>query len=316
MKIISGGQTGVDLAALKFAVQRGFSHGGWVPKGRENEDGHIPQHYQGLVEAQSSEPDERTRLNVGSSDATLIITDRSDSPGTNYTYRVASELGKPIKVIELSDDNQLQRKHLWQWITSINPVVLNIAGPRESEAPGVHAKALAFLDEALPLPTNEPQNYIANIRHWDTIRWIVPFWYLSTTLLVLGGLFSEKSAFQSLEAPLLFAWSIVGMACAYLIQRTMFYHDRQREKLVREFGERALDTMSMVTFGPVYKGWDTATRWFWAITTAVSLAMLYLGWLALNDLTIWQEFSNEIEIDVTGAQHSDDPSLSPENEDR
>ncbi|TNJ42489.1 putative molybdenum carrier protein [Phaeobacter sp. B1627] len=314
MKIISGGQTGVDLAALEFAVQRGLRHGGWVPEGRENEDGHISQIYQGLIETHSSEPDERTWLNVGSSDATLIITNGSNSPGTHYTQRVAGELGKPIMHIELSGNGQLQRKQLWQWIGSINPVVLNIAGPRESEAPGVHEKALAFLNEAFPLPSYEPKNYIANIRHWDTIRWIVPFWYLSTTLLVLDGLYSEESALRPLEAALLFAWSIVGLACAYLIQRTMVYHDRQREMLVREFGERALDTMSMVVFGPVHKGWSTATRWFWAITTGVSFAMLYLAWLAFSESTFWEEFQNKIGLDTTGKPPIDEACLSPKNE--
>jgi hypothetical protein len=38
-KIISGGQTGVDKAALDFAIEFGISNGGWVPHGRKAEDG-------------------------------------------------------------------------------------------------------------------------------------------------------------------------------------------------------------------------------------------------------------------------------------
>ena len=148
MKIVSGGQTGVDLAALEFAIQRGLSYGGWVPKGRINEAGRIPERYSGLTEAPSPEPDVRTRLNVGSSDATLILTDGSESPGTNYTHQVASELGKPVLRIALADKNRLETERVRQWVASIKPSVLNVAGPRESEAPGVYSKAFAFLSDA------------------------------------------------------------------------------------------------------------------------------------------------------------------------
>ena len=33
-KIISGGQTGADQAALDAAIKLGIPHGGWIPKGR------------------------------------------------------------------------------------------------------------------------------------------------------------------------------------------------------------------------------------------------------------------------------------------
>ncbi len=148
MKIVSGGQTGVDLAALEFAIQRGLSYGGWVPKGRINEAGRIPERYSGLTEAPSAEPDVRTRLNVGSSDATLILTDGSESPGTNYTHKVAIEVGKPVLRIALADKNRLETERVRKWVASITPSVLNVAGPRESEAPGVYSKAFAFLSDA------------------------------------------------------------------------------------------------------------------------------------------------------------------------
>ncbi len=149
MKIISGGQTGVDSAALEFALQNSLRHGGWVPKGRLNENGRIPAQFKGLVEALTPEPNERTRLNAGSSDATLIITDRSQSPGTTYTSEVAKELGKPVLCIDLSQNGEKLRERLWHWLTSTDPVVLNIAGPRESEAPGIQSKALTFLNTTL-----------------------------------------------------------------------------------------------------------------------------------------------------------------------
>ncbi len=148
MKIVSGGQTGVDLAALEFAIQRGLSYGGWVPKGRINEAGRISERYLGLTEAPSAEPDVRTRLNVISSDATLILIDGSESPGTNYTHQVAIEVGKPVLRIALADKNRLETERVRQWVSSIKPSVLNVAGPRESEAPGVYSKAFAFLSDA------------------------------------------------------------------------------------------------------------------------------------------------------------------------
>ena len=81
-KIISGGQTGVDTAALTYARTHGLPYGGWVPKGRTNEAGVISDQFNGLVEADDAIPDTRTRLNVGSSDATLIIRDGpGESPG-------------------------------------------------------------------------------------------------------------------------------------------------------------------------------------------------------------------------------------------
>ncbi|NOD48712.1 MULTISPECIES: putative molybdenum carrier protein [unclassified Ruegeria] len=155
MKIISGGQTGVDLAALEFAMQLGLIYGGWIPKGRTNEAGGIPEHYSGLVEAFSSEPDVRTRLNVSSSDATLIITDGSESPGTNYTQQVALESAKPLMLVNLSGGTQSQIEQVQRWIASNKPLALNIAGPRESEAPGINVKALTFLIEVLPWPDCE-----------------------------------------------------------------------------------------------------------------------------------------------------------------
>ncbi len=155
MKIISGGQTGVDTAALDFAIQRGLSYGGWVPKGRTNEAGLIPARYQSLFEASSSNPNERTRLNVSSSDATLILTDGSESPGTLYTHQVAKELGKAVIRVVISADTKAQQVQVRKWVATINPTVLNIAGPRESEASGVHAKTLAFLDGAMPSPSGE-----------------------------------------------------------------------------------------------------------------------------------------------------------------
>ncbi|MEM9104165.1 MAG: putative molybdenum carrier protein [Pseudomonadota bacterium] len=141
-KIISGGQTGVDTAALVFAKAHGIAYGGWVPKGRINEAGVIAPDFPGLVEAHDAVPDTRTRLNVGSSDATLIIWDGPRaSPGTSATARFAKEMARPCLEVQLSDGLDTCADQIRDWLAQIHPVVLNVAGPRESEAPGVQDKA-------------------------------------------------------------------------------------------------------------------------------------------------------------------------------
>ena len=145
-KIISGGQTGVDTAALVFAKAHTIAYGGWVPKGRINELGRISDRFTGLAEAHDAVPDTRTRLNVGSADATLIIRDGSQkSPGTSATVRFAEEMGRPWLEVQLSNGPQVCAPKIAAWLSDVRPVVLNVAGPRESEAPGIQDKAEQLL---------------------------------------------------------------------------------------------------------------------------------------------------------------------------
>ncbi len=145
MKLISGGQTGVDTAVLAYASENGIPYGGWVPMGRTNEDGVISGEFTGLREAPDSVPATRTRLNVEAADATLILSDGSDSPGTAVTAEFADQLAKPCKSVALGDDMTAAAKEVRQWLNAVEPAVLNIAGPRESEAPGIGKAARRFL---------------------------------------------------------------------------------------------------------------------------------------------------------------------------
>jgi len=146
MKIVSGGQTGVDLAALEFAQENGLPYGGWVPKGRSNEAGRIPDRFTGLTETATEQVIERTQRNVGSSDATVVFVDGSDSPGTQQTILFAQQAGKPHLVVDLGNGPEACAGQIENWLSTTQVAVLNIAGPRGSEAPGIGRKVRAVLD--------------------------------------------------------------------------------------------------------------------------------------------------------------------------
>jgi len=144
-KIVSGGQTGVDRAALDAALALGFPCGGWCPKGRLAEAGPTDARYP-LPETRSARYEERTRANVRDSDATLILARGELTGGTAYTARVAHELGRPLLVVapEASEVGRVVA-----WLDEQHVRVLNVAGPRESGAPGIHAEVRRFVEEVL-----------------------------------------------------------------------------------------------------------------------------------------------------------------------
>ncbi len=143
-KIVSGGQTGVDRAALDFALQRGIPCGGWCPKGRLSEDGKIDRKYP-LTETNTALYAERTRLNVKDSDGTLIIYSGEMGNGTAYTVEYARQIKKPLLIIRTGGPGL--KETIWQWVESHHIKVLNIAGPRESTSPGIYLKTLEILKE-------------------------------------------------------------------------------------------------------------------------------------------------------------------------
>lgn len=134
IKIISGGQTGVDRAALDFAIQHGFEHGGWCPRGRLAEDGTIPPVFQ-LRETASAAYEERTERNVLDSDATLIVAREKElSGGTAFTKACAERHGRPCLMV-------CEREGVSQGVAALSKFLkqnkvhtLNVAGPRESQA--------------------------------------------------------------------------------------------------------------------------------------------------------------------------------------
>ncbi|MEM9644652.1 MAG: putative molybdenum carrier protein [Planctomycetota bacterium] len=182
VRIVSGGQTGVDRAGLDFAIDLGMEHGGWCPAGRLAEDGRIPNRYQ-LTEHDSPFYPARTEQNVLDSDATLILFRGRLSGGSKLTKRLAVRHAKAFLSIDISepdvrpgpnsasdaddlrppgdvafpmesspsrlftDDVQwselVDRVRSWLQATPVN--TLNVAGPRESTSPGIERAAKKFL---------------------------------------------------------------------------------------------------------------------------------------------------------------------------
>lgn len=142
-RIISGGQTGVDRGGLEAAMELELEHGGTCPAGRLAEDGTIPDRYV-LEEHTSAKYPPRTAKNICDADATIILTvGKRVTPGTRLTAKIAHERKKPWCAFAL-DSPQAAEKAV-EWLREIDPEILNVAGPRESKAPGIQRTACAFL---------------------------------------------------------------------------------------------------------------------------------------------------------------------------
>lgn len=152
MKIISGGQTGADRAALDVALELGIECGGWCPRGRRAEDGAIDARYP-LRETDSAEYPVRTERNVIDSDATVLITRGRATGGSALTARLARRHRKPLLEIDLDQTAPAAAaERLRDFIAGSGAAVLNVAGPRESTAPGIGALVKEVLGLALGNP--------------------------------------------------------------------------------------------------------------------------------------------------------------------
>ncbi len=145
-KIISGGQTGVDRAALDVALELGIPCGGWCPKGRKAEDGPIDPKYP-LKETKSVKYQFRIEANVMEADGTLILTSGTPTGGTAFTVEVALKRKKPYLVIDLKRKPNPSVVRDWGKMLKIS--ILNVAGPRESKIPGIYGKAKNLLRSIL-----------------------------------------------------------------------------------------------------------------------------------------------------------------------
>ena len=153
-RIVSGGQTGPDRAALDAALALGMPCGGWCPRDRQAEDGPIDRRY-GLTETDSADPAVRTRRNVADAGGTLIIAPPGPlSGGTALTAREAEALGRPCLVVDPAAPDAPQA--VARWLRRHRIAVLNVAGPRQSEAPGLYRPALRLLMAVLSADPRPP----------------------------------------------------------------------------------------------------------------------------------------------------------------
>lgn len=146
VRVVSGGQTGVDRAALDVALALGIACGGWVPRGRKAEDGRIADRYP-LREAPGPSYALRTRLNVRDSDATLVLCRGVPTGGTALTLAFAQQLGRPARIVDL--DAAEPPAETRRWLADARVRTLNVAGPRESTSSGIHDDAVAHLTAIL-----------------------------------------------------------------------------------------------------------------------------------------------------------------------
>jgi hypothetical protein len=155
-KIISGGQTGADQAALDVAIKLNIPHGGWIPKGRKTEDGILPEKYH-LQEMPTSSYPKRTEKNILDSDGTLIFSRGKLTGGSALTRKLAKQHNLPWLQIDLDKAGVIETVlQITVWIEKNNIQILNVAGPRESKGPGIHDDVVNILEAVLKVRDPAP----------------------------------------------------------------------------------------------------------------------------------------------------------------
>ena len=150
-KIISGGQTGADRAALDVALNFNISHGGWIPRGRKTENGPLPDKYQ-LQEMPTGGYPARTEKNVMEADGTLIISHGKLYGGSALTRKMAMKHGKPWYHADLNKLPTFQAAMIIDdWISENGIEILNVAGPRASDDPTIYGLVTVILELVLNL---------------------------------------------------------------------------------------------------------------------------------------------------------------------
>ena len=156
-KIISGGQTGADRAALDVAIRHGMPHGGWCPKGRKAEDGPLGGQYQ-LIETPSASYLQRTEWNVRDSEGTVVFTLAPNASGGSLrTIEIATMYGKPcLHLAKSGRSGEVPALLLQRFVEQQVIRILNVAGSRESKEPGIYLWVAGVIEDALFRNQNRP----------------------------------------------------------------------------------------------------------------------------------------------------------------
>jgi hypothetical protein len=145
-KIISGGQTGADRAAIDLAIKLGIPHGGWIPKGRKTESGPLPLKYR-LREMDTADYPNRTKLNIQDSHGTVILSRGRLTKGSELTLVFANIAQKPNCHIDLADNDSFEAAIILHSFILENQIeILNVAGPRASLDPGIYFDVKSILE--------------------------------------------------------------------------------------------------------------------------------------------------------------------------
>lgn len=145
VRVCAGGQTGVERAALDFAINRRIGHGGWCPRGRQAEDGTIAARYQ-LRETQTASLVEAAAHNAIESDATLILNTGELDGVALAAKQSADQAHKPCLVLQLEGDDLAPLVDaVAGWMGAGGYTSLTIAGPQESERPRIYRLSRLFL---------------------------------------------------------------------------------------------------------------------------------------------------------------------------
>jgi hypothetical protein len=164
-KIIPGGQTGADRAALDVAFKFGIPHGGWIPKGRKTEKGPLPKKYQ-LQEIPTDSYEARTEQNVMDSDGTLIIARGKLTGGTDYTRQMTLKHKKQLLGIDLNLTGHFDAASLIvSWIKLQRVQVLNVAGPRASKDPVIYSDVTRILEQVVTILIDEERRTSVELEH-------------------------------------------------------------------------------------------------------------------------------------------------------
>ncbi len=164
-RVVSGGQTGVDLAALDAAIEQDIEIGGWCPRGCINETGLIPTKYRPFLkeisetfQSEQENYDARTKANIQDSDGTLIIVPEKQlyqqvQDGTKLTVEEVMRVKKPYFIFDLSKEEAVVE--CIDWLKKEGILSLNVAGPRESSCPGIYKQTCNVLFELFQQLTNQ-----------------------------------------------------------------------------------------------------------------------------------------------------------------
>ncbi len=148
-KIISGGQTGADRAALDFAIANGMPYGGWLPKGRKTEDGTLDPKYN-LMEMPTADYPKRTERNVLDADGTVIVSHGLLTGGSALTREFAKKHKKHWLHVDLKElTTKEAADQLYNWLTNHQIKVLNVAGPRARKDPAIYEATMRILEATL-----------------------------------------------------------------------------------------------------------------------------------------------------------------------